>query len=69
MTQFFPSPTPPGSWTVLQAMGQGLLPAQTELANYGNTSVANALSNGQITPATLCSALVFSAPNANYIGA
>jgi len=66
----FPAPTPAAGSTILQAIANGTLPPNTEIAGFGqgNQSIMALLANNSIAPNALCSTLTFASPNANYAG-
>ncbi len=79
-TAFPVLPPPPGvpafigiapNSTILAAMANGSLPAQTQVTNFGvggvNPTIASLISNGTVNPSALASTLSFAA-NCNYGG-
>jgi hypothetical protein len=61
----------PGT-TILAAMANGSLPAQTQVTGFGNGAVnptiASLISNGTVSPAALASTLTYASPSCNYGG-
>lgn len=66
----FPAPTPAANSTILQAIANGTLPPNTEIAGFGsgNQTIMALLANNSIAPNALCSTLTYASPNANYAG-
>jgi hypothetical protein len=70
MATQFPVPTPAGSSTIIQAIANGTLPPNTEIAGFGQGSqtIMALLATNAISANALCSTLVYASPNANYAG-